>query len=197
MKHLVLCCALLASFAMATAQEKKQRVKFTSVQHIGMYHNGVGLNPELGISAGINCGRFDYMLGATVLTTPIISNAFFTDIRYYITKTQKFYIGSNLGITNMSKKQSLTYINNRVWNTSNWQLWDEGEAIKKLPGIFAQGLIGYKASLGKDVSYNVSLVYGLHQLRYQEDYILPGGSNSTATISYNQWRYGLRAGLSF
>jgi hypothetical protein len=197
MKAIILSCVALAIVQQISAQEKSNKVKFTSTQQLGLYYNGLTSNPELGISAGVHYKRFDYMLGGNLLVSPIASNALFLDVRYYTGKAQKFYVGSNTGVAMMAKKQSLTYIDNRTWFVRDWQNWNGLDEITKMPGVFAQGLIGYKATLGKEVSYNVSLAYGLHQLRYSENYAMPGDVPATATISYNQWRYGLRMGLSF
>jgi hypothetical protein len=168
----------------------QQAIKFASVQQIGVSYNGANMPMDASISAGVRVKQMHYMLGVSFMARPTFSNAYFADVRRNFTRKSNAYFGAQLGATRILQPMQLSDINSAVWSDNNFN------ATRK-PGIYASGIVGYAAPFGRETFYNVSLYYGVHELRYKQTYNLPGKPEQQGTVSLSQLRYGVRLGLSF
>ncbi|MFM2388331.1 MAG: hypothetical protein RL660_3088 [Bacteroidota bacterium] len=170
--------------------QAQSNIKLASVQQVGLSYNGTSTLIDGSVSAGVRVKQMHYMLGASFMGSPVLNCAYYADVRRNFTQKSKAYLGTQLGATHMLRAVQLTQINSALWT-------GDGGNISRKPGIHASGMIGYAAQFGKETFYNVSLYYGVHQLRYTQTYDLPGKPDQVGAISVMQIRYGVRMGLSF
>lgn len=177
-------------FGQDSVGTKVNKLSFESVQQGGLYYNGTNVLPELLASAGVSYRKFDYMIGTGIDISYIPYRSHFADVRFYPFKQRKFYLEGQAGIANLLKKEAFLSPANKVWTNGN-------SDISKKVSPMATMLIGYKALLGKETFYNVSLFYNYTRLAYNETYLIPGDITTTGLFYNEQLKYGLRVGLSF
>lgn len=196
MKKYILGFALLISATqMLQAQDaetvKVNKFKFIAYQNFGLQYDGQSVSLQGDVSAGIKKGKMAYMLGAGITGKPSLNVNTYADVRYFIGKKQRFFSLANVGVSN--------------WLNNNWNTYPEGDIYysitnpdrKNKVGLHLASGIGASAQIGKELKYNVALVYSYTALQYETFYYLPTQQQETLTVNYNRLQWGLRLGLSF
>jgi hypothetical protein len=180
---------LVVGLSAHARSDSSRHLKFTSVQQIGFMETTNGLSLDFNLSAGVVRKKLDYMLGTSLVAANFSHYAFYGDVRFYPTKERKFYMGLNSGVT-------LKY-NNQPEITPVGIIYSSERSVKRLPGLCQSAIIGVKARLGREVYYNINLIYNYSTIVYKETYLIVGDKEVTGRFTNLQSKFGLRVGLSF